>query len=189
MYYVFERNTKPRRWIDDEPFITGVSFLRGTMITKAVPTPLEYTLKHLNSSAENQSPYLPATLGTRIPLFRNDLVTSLMDCGVNNLDLYDSVIKDPDNGQLITAYKAVNIIGLISAADMSKSSATIHGGTALIDVDFDTLSVDTTKAQGALMFRLAESITTVLVHQRVRNHLISCGFDDLAFYEPGEVAL
>jgi hypothetical protein len=39
------------------------------------------------------------------------------------------------------------------------------------------------------MFRLAEAVGTVLVHQRVRDRLLGLGFDDLEFDSPGDVAI
>jgi hypothetical protein len=189
MYYVFRRSTKPRRWIDDEPFISGVSFLRGTPIAKSVPAPLEFTLKRLNPEATDHAPYMPSTLGTRIPLFRQDLLEALKSLGIENLDVYKAVIVDPSTGERFENYSAVNIIGTIAAADMSKSSATVHGGTALMDVEFDQLEVDSSKARGMAMFRLAEAVGTVLVHQRVRDRLLGLGFDDLEFDSPGDVAI
>lgn len=189
MYYVFGRNTKPRRWIDDEPFIRGASFMKGARIMTPVPTPLEFTLKPLNVHAADHAPYMPSTLATRVPLFRDDLLDELRQIGIENLDVYDAVITDPDSGQRVTRYKAVNILGTIAAADMQKSVATVHGGPALIDVEFDRLEVDPAKAHGALMFRLAEALGTVLVHQRVRDRLLRRGFDDLAFHVPSDVAV
>lgn len=58
---------------------------------------------------------------------------------------------------MITHYKAVNVLGLIAAADMDKSVATVHDGIPLIDVDFDELVVDETKTRDIQLFRLAES--------------------------------
>jgi hypothetical protein len=84
----------------------------------------------------------------------------------------------------------VNIVGLIMAADMEKSVSTVHQGSALIDVEFDQLVIDAEKARGTLMFRLAEATGTIVVHESVRNCLLQNGFDkDLAFFEPGEVAV
>ena len=80
--------------------------------------------------------------------------------------------------------------GLISAADMEKSNATIHpNGPAMYDVDFDGLTIDNNKTNGMLFFRLAESTNAIIVHQQVKDMLIEKGFNDLAFYETEKVAL
>jgi hypothetical protein len=133
---------------------------------------------------------MPAYLNAEGLLLRDDLIRALRDCGVDNFDTYEVAITDPDNGQVHTNYKMINLIGLVSAADMSASEATVHDNVPLIDVDFDRLVIDESKARGALMFRLAESTNGVLVHQQVRDCLLVKGFgEDLAFYDPREVAL
>jgi len=188
-YYVFDRGDDPGRWIDESPFIKGVKWGVGRKITQALPDPLEFTLKPLDPESADHAQHMPSYLSAGMPLFRDDLLDALRSCGVNNLDAYNASIKDPDNGQTYTNYKAINIIGLIAAADMARSEAVVHPGGPLIDVDFDSLVVDEAKARGPLMFRLAESTNAILLHEKVRDFLRSKGFQDLAFYEPGEVAL
>jgi hypothetical protein len=57
---------------------------------------------------------------------------------------------------------------------------------SLRDVRF---AADEKKARGALIFRLAESVNAILVHERLRDHLIANGFRNLEFLEPTDVAL
>lgn len=191
MYYVLDRfgALHPCRWVDDYPYIEGVNFREGSRFTVPIPQPLEFTLEPLDPHASDHGPEIPEYLKGKIPLFRNDLIAAMKAAGVDNLDLYDAVIIDPDDGKRHTDHKAVNIIGAISVADMSKSKATVHPGGPVIDVDFDDLVVDDKKARGALIFRLAESVNAILVHERLRDHLIANGFRNLEFLEPSDVAL
>lgn len=194
MYYVFDRSSKPGRWIKgrlgDIPGIDWSLWRSGSRLPQAPPAPLRFTLKPFSPNASDQSPHLPAYLGAACPLFTDALLAALRECGVSNLDAYHCAITDPDDGTVYTHYKAVNLVGLIAAADMARSNATVHpGGPPLIDVDFDGLVIDERKAGGNLMFRLAESTNAIIVHQRVRDYLLSAGFDDLEFHEPGNVAL
>ena len=191
MYYVLDRfgAVHPCRWVDDYPYIEGMSFGEGTRITVPVPQPLEITLKPLNPDASDHGPEIPEYLKGEIPLFRKDLIAAMHAAGVDNLDLYDAVIIDPDDGGRHMDHKAVNIIGALSVADMAKSKATIHPGGPIIDVDFDSLAVDERKARGALIFRLAESVNAILVHERLRDRLVASGFGNLEFLEPSDVAL
>lgn len=191
MYYVFDR--KPLltgRWIDDGPFMKGIFFNRGQYIDeKNVASPIKYTLKKINKNSDDHGPYMPAYLRDAYPLFRDDLILAMRECGVDNLQAFDAIVHDSENGANYTNYKAVNIVGLMAVADMEKSVATVHEGPALIDVEFDKLVIDEKKARGAFMFRLAEATGTILVHERVRDCLLRKGFGkDLAFFEPGEVA-
>lgn len=190
MYYVMERNgTIPGRWVDEYPFLKGVRFTRGSPITVPVPQPLEIRLKPLDPDADDHGPEIPEYLQGRIPLFRRDLVDAMVAAGVDNLELYDAVLVDPDDGARHDTHRAVNIIGTIAAADMAQSAATVHTGGPVIDVDFDSLVVDESRTGGALLFRLAESTNAILVHERLRDALLAAGFRNIAFYDPKDVAL
>lgn len=191
MYYVLDRfgAVHPCRWVGKYPYIEGANFREGSRFSVPIPKPLEFTLKPLNPDASDHGPEIPEYLKGKIPLFREDLIAALQSGGVDNLDLYDAVILDPDNGKRHTNFKAVNIIGALSVADMGKSEATVHPGGPVIDVDFDSLAIDEKKARGALIFRLAESVNAILVHERLRDHLIASGFGNLEFLEPSDVAL
>ncbi|WP_281556010.1 DUF1629 domain-containing protein [Thalassomonas sp. RHCl1] len=196
-YYLLARNTKPGRWIGtrqgtNTPRVKWSLWRKGAFIPKTIqiPNPVTFTLKPQSPHASDHGPHMPSYLKAAIPLFSDALIQSLKECGIDNLDTHECEIADPDNGNVYKNYKAVNIIGLIAAADMEKSNATIHpNGPPLIDVDFDGLTIDETKTNGALLFRLAESTNAIIVHEQVKNYLIGKGFDDLAFYEPEKVAL
>jgi hypothetical protein len=158
--------------------------------TEVIPDPIKFTLQPYNPHSSDDSHHMPSFLDASAPLFRDDLIAALRACGVDNLETYNVAITDPDNGEVHTNYKAVNVLGLISAADMNKSSATVHpNGPPLIDVDFDRLVIDEKKTGDIDFFRLAESTNAILVSERVRDRLLRKGFTDLAFYETENVAL
>lgn len=191
MYYVLERfgAMHPCRWMGSWPYIEGVDWKEGARHRVPIPKPLELKLKALNKQASDHGPELPEYFKGKIPVFRDDLVAAMREAGVDNLDFYDVVIRDPDDGKSHTNYRAVNIIGVVAAADMGKSKATVHTGGPVIDVEFDDLVLDEAKPRGALIFRLAEATATILVHEKLRDHLLSKGFGKLEFLEPGEVAV
>jgi hypothetical protein len=182
------RSDKPGRWIDSWPFIKGLKWKQGATITMQVPDPFPVTLKPYNEHSPDHSRDLPSYLEGTGPLFRDDLIEAMRSFGADNLQTFNVALQDPDNGQTYTNYKAVNVIGLISAADMAQSEATVHPGGPIIDVDFDSLVVDETKTKGALIFRLAESTNALLVSQRLRDFL-KARFDDIDFHDPKDVAL
>ena len=191
MYYILDRfgAMHPCRWVADWPYIEDADFDVGRRIAVPVPDPLPFPLKPRNPNASDHGPEMPEYFKGTIPLFRQDLIEAMIAGGVDNLDLFNAVVIDPDDGRRHTNYKAVNIVGLISAADMGKSNATVHPGGPLIDVDFDGLVVDDTKTRGALIFRLAESTNAILVHERLKNHLQARGFTKLEFLDPKDAAL
>lgn len=188
MYYVLDRSDRPGRWIGDYPFIRELKWRYGQRFSVSVPEPLEYELKRIDTDASDHGPEMPEMLKANTLLFRDDLISALHECGVDNVDYYETKVKDPESGVVHTNYKAANIIGLVAAADMAKSDATVHPGGPVLDVDFDRLAIDESKVGGLLMFRLAESSTTVLVHERVKTYLVKKGFNNLTFYDPDDVA-
>lgn len=171
----------PCRWIENEPIIKGVTFQLGHRINSPIPDPLEYTLEPLDPDARDCGPEMPAFFDLTFPLFRDDFLAAMVAFGVDNLDRYNAAIFDPDNGKTYTNYSAINVIGLVAAADMQASDATVHDGVPLIDVDFDRLVLDGAKADPFLLFRLAEKTTAILVREDLKNHLVTQGFTHVCF--------
>lgn len=229
MYYLLSANSRPRRRIAETPFIENVSWWRGAVITAPLPKPLPFSLHPYRPFSEDEDQYMGAIMETNPPLWRDDFIQALSDCGVHNFDTYEVAISNPDNkpiidafyqdmrdagvddvdqylrdigyqelgewidpkpGAVFTHYKAVNVLGLVAAADMGKSEATVHDGIPLIDVDFNSLVIDENKTRGIKMFRLAESTNAILVHESLRDALLEKGFgSDVAFYDLTEIAL
>ena len=55
-------------------------------------------------------------------------------------------------------------------------------------MSFDSLAIDEAKAKGQLMFRLAESLSTILVHESVKKALEHAQIPLIEFYEPEHFA-
>ena len=191
MFYVLDRfgAHHPCRWITFYPHVRGLKWESGARHSVPVPDPLQISLDPLDPDSSDHGPEMPEYFKGTIPLFRDDLLEAMKSAGVDNLDLYGVALTDPDSGRVHTNYKAANIVGVVAAADMGKSKATVHTGGPVIDVEFDTLVVDDGKPRGALIFRLAEATGTILVHERLRDHLLAKGYDKLEFLDPGEVAV
>jgi hypothetical protein len=109
---------------------------------------------------------------------------ALTTAGVDNIDAYDAVLVNQKADIYIEGYKAINIIGLISAAG-AKSNFTSED--RLINASFDGLEIDTNKTKNLLMFRLAEDVTRIVVHKSVKEYLeaLDC-FPELWFRDPSE---
>jgi len=190
MYYVLDYfgAINPCRWITSYPYVEDMDFDLGKKITVAVPDPLEINLDPMDKEASDQGPEMPVYFKGQIPICRDDLIQSMKDVGVTNLDIYNVRIFDPDSGKHIINYKAVNIVGVVAIADMKRSDATVHIGGPVIDVDFDNLVIDPSKTSSLLIFRLAESTNTILVNDKLRCHLLAQGYDKLQFLDPTKVA-
>lgn len=109
---------------------------------------------------------------TDIPLFSDRLLELLGACGVDNLDTYQAEIRSPE-GEQYTNYRAVNILGLVSCADL-RASEYLRGSEAPM-IEFQRLVIDEKRAMGLPMFRLAESSLFILVSDCVKERLEAAG--------------
>jgi hypothetical protein len=158
---------------------TDVDWQTGARLEDPPPVPVQVELN---------PDFLPGLMmpmfDSGILLFSHEMLAALGEAGVDNLDVYDAVLTDPTTGEKHTNYKAVNIVGAIAAADLGKSEWAAPSGTPIIDTDFDSLAIDDTKTGGALMFRLAECVTAIVVHEKVRAQLEQSGIPYLDFTDP-----
>ena len=127
---------------------------------------------------------------TPIPLFSRRLVDALIKGGVHNIQTYETILTnvEGDNPPPRDHYLAVNVIGLIDAADMEKSIISPGSKEELYTTDFDSLVIDPKKAMDILMFRLAQNTSAVLVHKRVKEYVDAAGIDTLTWFRPEEWA-
>ena len=56
----------------------------------------------------------------------------------------------------------------------------------MVSASFDRVALDTAKIGGLLMFRLAEAVSTIVVHVSVKERIEAAGIDTLTFYVPGD---
>jgi len=130
-------------------------------------------------------------LGVLLPYFgtatlmSDAFCDSLREAGVDNLDLYDAVIRSQDGSVVHGGYKAFNLIGVIKAADLSHTIFN-DPGPRLFDASINALAIDAGKARGLLMFRLAEYVAAVMVHENVKRALEAKRFPHVVFRDPSE---
>lgn len=155
-----------------------VNWQLGCRFHQAIPNPVMVNL----------NPDFPGILlpmfNAGILLFTKDMLASVQAAGIDNLDVYDALLRDPANGKTYNHYKAINIIGAVRAADLSKSTYKAHSGSALVDTDFDSLAIDEKKTGNLLLFRLAECVSAIIIHERVKRKLEQDGIPYLDFVEP-----
>ena len=132
---------------------------------------------------------LPSYLSQPIPLMSKQLLDTLRNASVSNLDAYPAQLYYPDGSLAPGEFFIVNVIGLIAAADLENSDFDPEQPENLISMDFDSLAIDIDKTNGALMFRLAESITTVLVHEQVVKEVEAAGIPLVEFYKTEDIAI
>lgn len=156
--------------------------MHGQHITMDIPKPLKYTL----------DPDYPGMLmpmyESRIPLMREDLIEVLMEAGVDNLQFFSALLRDTTNGEEYTNYKAFNVVGLVSCADMEKSVLMGSSDSEMIDVDFRNLVINESRTGGALIFRMAEAVSAIVIHESVKMKIEEKGIVGMTFYGAGEWA-
>jgi hypothetical protein len=105
---------------------------------------------------------------------------------VDNLQLFPAVVQDKKKKQEYTNFKVFNVIGVISAANMGESTLMGTSRSTKINVDFDSLVLDESRIGSALLFRLAESVSAIVVHRKVKAHIEASKIPGMTFYGPGE---
>jgi hypothetical protein len=167
-----------RASIDTAGEADALNWILAKKFSQPVPVPIRITLNANN--------------GLMMPMFNrgilvlsDELLAALAEAGIDNLDCYEAELFNPATGKRFTNYKAVNIIGAVAAADLAKSECQVHGEPQF-DVDFDSLVLDEAKTHGLLMFRLAECVTGIVVHESVKRCVERRGIRYLDWVLPEE---
>lgn len=121
------------------------------------------------------------------PVATNAFIDALVEVGVDNIVTYDVVLRSrTDPSFTIEGYKAFNIIGLVKAA----GPGTVYLTDSRIgDASMQNIELEPRSIKGLYMFRLAESMRTIVVHEKVKQHLESKGFEALEFTDPGDALI
>ncbi len=152
------------------------SWISGARFSTTPPDPLILTW-----DPEHESGVRLPLYGAGMVLMSKPLVGALEEAGIDNLDKYPVVIRSTVGQPDCHDYWAVNIIGVISAVDRANSIIFDEPDGPLISVMFEKLALDESKIKGQLLFRLAESVGTILVHELIVKHLQSKGGFKLTF--------
>jgi hypothetical protein len=130
---------------------------------------------------EGEEKRIPVSFYSDPPVATNEFIEALLEVGIDNLAIYDAVLRSLPDGEVEHKnYKAFNIIGLVKAAGPETEFATESRDG---DASIEKLQADTSAIKGLYMFRLAESWDTIVVHEKVKNHLESKNFIGLKFKE------
>lgn len=110
-----------------------------------------------------------------LPLMTKRLHDALSAGGVTNLETFPAEIVDTKTNEVNSDYVAFNIVGAI-AAMKSKPPA---GSDLLVGPELDEKKIG-----GALLFRLAEAVNAIVVHESIRKTIEAAGINTLTFLEP-----
>lgn len=156
-----------------------LSWMSGQRFTEPPRLPVNVSIEM------GEGGVLPEFTDVPLPLMTRRLAAIFEKAGVSNIDYYETEIRNFETGEIYHDLLAFNLIGIISAANLNNSQYSTPDGV-LISVDFDSLVIDENKTRGALMFRLAESVNGIVVHESVKNAIEAAGIDTLTFIPPEE---
>jgi hypothetical protein len=148
----------------DETPDTDVPWSMGIRYPGPVEEPIQCYLD------PRSGPIMPDLI-IELPLLSQRLIEVLKKAGVRNLDLYDAEVIDRERGKTHKNYKAANIIGRVSCADLEKSKYLPGHKPPLMK--FEKLFIDESRTMGQPLFRLAEDTLFILVSEQVKQALES----------------
>jgi len=165
MYFTLVNNIKLESDITiQEPknLPVELDFIGGNIIDIPVDNPMVYTT---NAKAGDT---LRDFLKGSFTIMSKRFLNLLKEGGADNLQVFPAIIKSDVDGTIWDDYFGVNIIGLISCADLSKSTySEIMPG----HYRFKELAINAEKAHGALLFRLKEHSPTIIIHRSVGRYI------------------
>lgn len=160
-----------------EPDDDERSWIVGRQFDAPPPLPVEVSIE------PGEEGVVPEFTDVPLPLMSRRLARCLGAAGVSNIDFYPVRIHEVASGKHHEDLLAFNLIGLVAAADLDESVFQAPDGPR-VSVDFDSLVIDPARTHGALMFRLAESVNAIVVHENVRAAIEAAGIDTLTFLQP-----
>ncbi len=173
MYYRLESDNVESNVFMQQTSHEFTSLIRGALLPTDTPVPFTFNMEV--GKDEDGKPMEPR-MDAFFPegnLMKKALVETLRRVGVDNLQTFAAVITDPRTGGTIDAYAVVNVVGLVSCANMAESQA-----SPLADVHyFRELVIDPAKTGDSLLFRLAESQMEIIVHEKVAAAIKAGGFE------------
>lgn len=112
------------------------------------------------------------------------LHSAVVSSGVDNIDFFPAVLTNTSTGEKYRYY-AYKLVGLVSLMDSSQSEyETYRNSEPVMDTTIHSFVPDESKPHGLLMFRMAESLTAIVVHESVKKVIEAAGIDTVEFIKP-----
>ena len=122
-------------------------------------------------------------LDSGVPLMSKRLKETIESAGVDNIRFHPVTLRKTESGETYE-YFAFNLIGLVDAVDLGKSTMTSPDGDFIGDTVITDLSVDEGKTRELLMFRLKQKFSVILAHRRVKEAVEGAGITSVKFIAP-----
>jgi hypothetical protein len=175
----FRESEKDGRSFEFWPNVPSVeSWLTGERFKGPISQPI---ILYWDTEKEYGKP--KALYKAGIPLMSRRLYKAICKAGVDNLDIYETEIRSHNSKEINRDYLAFNIIGVIKAVNMAKSKYNTLGGPPLISVFFNSIVIDEKAIGSVLLFRIAECVSAIVIHDSVKKQLERQNFG-LTFIKP-----
>ena len=185
-YWMLECQRDPElggRSIDGWPDLPGVpTWMGGSPITATVVEPIVLTWDPEDEEGPPQSLYKAG-----IPMMTRALHEALVESGVDNLQVFPIEVRSKKQAQVSRDFLAFNVIGLVRAVDWEKTPPRAAGTPEMFAAGLNGVTLDEIAAHGLLLFRLAENVGAIVVHDRIRADLDG-RFPGLRFVTPEDWA-
>jgi hypothetical protein len=176
----------PAAYVKTDLDLPGGPWYRGAALSANVlakiPSPIVYTRDRPN----REGTYKDLYTSPAYPLMSKAFLRVLSGAGVDNIQVFPAIIQNELTGEVRSDYVAFNIVGLLAAADMKKSSVIRDPDEDVLGINFDQLVIDEQKAATIPIFRLAESRNAIVVANTIKMALEEAGIPGMVFYGPGE---
>lgn len=144
---------------------------------KNIPTPVEFEFEAFQ--CYQGPPQELDDLG--IPVMSKRLINVLTEAGVDNIEFFPAILRNITTGQTYN-YQVYNIIGLVAATDLEQSEyETYQKESPIADTSIHKLVLDESKTHNLLLFRLAEDVSAIVVHERIKKQIENAGIDTMEF--------
>ncbi|HTR55268.1 MAG TPA: DUF1629 domain-containing protein [Kofleriaceae bacterium] len=160
-----------------------VSLISGATLPADTPVPFQYAMEvDLDQDGNEQAPrFFPFISPPCIMTAK--FLDVLRGAGVDNIQTFPAILTDSRTGAQCTDYSTVNVIGLVACANVPASDT-----SPLADVAyFHKLVIDPKRTGGLLLFRLAESQSEIIIHEKVARAIEAAQFEGVVL-EPLEEA-
>lgn len=165
----------PNAFVDYE---TPFRMDRGRVLDNAA---FEFNVELLvDKLATDPSPFPPCDIHNLRSgyLFSQRLIELLERLGVDNIQYFNANVTYQNNLQKL-AYKAANILGVVSALDMDASEVVLTSQGGVITIE--KMVLDEARLQGHKIVRLFESVMNVIVHRSIKEAVEAEGLTGFMF--------
>ena len=155
----------------------GDGWMRGQKFKTQVAEPVLITAKEGFDKGTLMTFYGAPTI------MRLDLYEAILSAGADNIEAWSAVVQKADGTLLSDQYVAFNVVGLVSAAGPATTFAA-ENPSRWIDASVESLDLEPRATHDLFVFRLAESINTVVVHENVKAAVEAQGIPNVQFIDP-----